>query len=125
MDMPVGKNRRHPTRIISNLMKSSFTIRHKFGAVQTVSDGIKFSSKKEAAYYDRLKLRKQSGEVIQFLRQVPFHLPGSVRYVVDFQEFHADGTVHFVDVKGMETTEFKAKRRMVEELYAPIKIETV
>lgn len=100
-------------------------IRHKFGAVRTETDGIKFSSKKEARYYDKLKLRKAAGEIVQFLRQVPFHLPGGVRYVVDFQEFHADGTVHFVDVKGMATESFKAKRRMVEELYAPIKIETV
>lgn len=100
-------------------------IRHKYSAVATEVDGIKFSSKKEARYYAGLKLRRAAGEVVQFLRQVPFHLPGGVRYVCDFLEFHADGSVHFVDTKGMETAEFKAKRKMVEALYAPIVIEVV
>jgi hypothetical protein len=100
-------------------------VRHKYGAKPTTRDGIRFASKREAAYYDDLLLRVRSGGVITFLRQVPFHLPGGVRYVVDFLEFHRDGTVHFVDVKGMETASFKAKKRMVEDLYAPIKIEVV
>lgn len=99
-------------------------VRHKFHAVVTECDNIKFSSKKEARYYQTLKLRQQAGEVVFFLRQVPIHLPGGVKLVVDFQEFHADGTVRFVDTKGVETESFKAKRRMVEALY-PFKIETV
>ena len=98
-------------------------MRHKYRAVKTTRDGIKFDSKKEAAYYEKLKLRVQSGEVVTFLRQTPFHLPAGVRYVCDFQEFHADGSVHFVDVKGFETPEFKAKKKMVEQIYAPITIE--
>lgn len=100
-------------------------LRHKYKAVRTERDGIKFDSKKEAAYYEKLKLRQQAGEVVLFLRQVPFYLPGGVRYVCDFQEFHADGSVHFVDVKGMQTAAFKAKRKMVEEIYQPVKIEIV
>lgn len=98
-------------------------IRHKFNAKPTEYDGIRFDSKKEAAYYRNLTLRQKGGEIVFFLRQVPFHLPGGVRYVVDFQEFHADGTVHFVDCKGMETESFKAKKRMVEALF-PVTIET-
>ena len=100
-------------------------IGHKFGAVPTTQDGIRFDSKAEARYYGALKLRKRAGEVLFFLRQVPFHLPGNVRYVVDFQEFHADGSVHFVDVKGMVTKEFQTKKTMMEALYAPVKIEVV
>lgn len=99
-------------------------VKHKFRAVRTESDGIKFDSKKEARYYAELKMRQQNGEVVFFLRQVPLHLPGGVRYVVDFQEFHADGTVHFVDVKGVETKLYITKRKLVEATY-PIKIETV
>ena len=100
-------------------------IGHKYAAVATEVDGMRFDSKKEARYYATLKLRRAADEVVLFLRQVPFHLPGGVRYVCDFLEFHADGTVHFVDTKGVETADFKAKRRMVETLYAPIRIEVV
>lgn len=98
--------------------------RHKFKAKQTINDGIRFHSKLESNYYSTLKLRQRGGDVLFFLRQVPFYLPGGVKYVCDFQEFHTDGTVHFVDVKGMETPEFKAKKKMVEALY-PIEIEII
>ena len=98
--------------------------RHKFNAKQTLVDGIKFPSKKEAAYYQELKLRKKAGIVVFFLRQVPFHLPGGVTYRVDFQEFHSDGTVHFIDVKGRRTTEYITKKKLVEALY-PVTIEEV
>lgn len=99
-------------------------IRHKYKAKPTEVDGIRFPSKKEARYYVELKLRVASGEVLFFLRQTPLHLPGNTKYVVDFQEFHADGTVHFVDVKGMETATFKLKKKQVEAIY-PIEIEVV
>ena len=54
--------------------------------------------------------------------QVPFHLPGNVKYVVDFQVFMTDGTVKFIDVKGHRTPQYIAKKKMVEALY-PVEIE--
>ena len=98
------------------------THRHKFSAKPTELDGIKFQSKKEARYYQGLKLLQKSGELIFFLRQVPFDLPGNVKYRVDFQEFWACGEIHFVDVKGMRTKDYIMKKKMVEALY-PIVIE--
>jgi len=97
---------------------------HKYGAKATVVDGIRFDSMKEANYYSGLKLRMSMGEVLFFLRQVPLHLTGNVRFVIDFQEFHVDGSVHFVDVKGMQTEVFKMKKKQAEALY-PIEIEIV
>ncbi len=99
-------------------------LRHKFGAVRTVKDGISFPSKAEARFYDELVMRQRGGDVLFFLRQVPFHLPGGVRYVVDFQVFHSDGRVRFIDVKGLETPEFITKKKLVEALY-PVEIEVV
>lgn len=96
--------------------------RHKFHAKPTQIDGIKFASKKEAKYYSELLLRQKAKEIIFFLRQVPFYLPGGVKYVCDFQEFWSDGTVHFVDVKGFKTPTYIAKKKMVEAIY-PIIIE--
>lgn len=96
--------------------------RHKFNAKRTDIDGISFSSKKEAVFYSSLKLRQSAGDILFFLRQVPFHLPGGVRYVVDFVTFNADGSVHFIDVKGFKTSEYLMKKKMVEATY-PIEIE--
>jgi len=98
--------------------------RHKFNAVQTKRDGINFSSKLEARYYDYLQLLVKAGEVVFFLRQVPFHLPGNITYRVDFQEFHKDGTVRFIDTKGVITDSFRDKKKQVEALY-PVEIEIV
>uniref|UniRef100_A0A6H1ZLG8 DUF1064 domain-containing protein n=1 Tax=viral metagenome TaxID=1070528 RepID=A0A6H1ZLG8_9ZZZZ len=96
--------------------------RHKFNAVRTELDGIKFDSKKEAQYYIELKMKVRAGIVLFYLRQVPLHLPGNAKYVVDFLEFHTDGTVHFTDVKGMLTKDFILKKKIVEALY-PVEIE--
>ena len=96
-------------------------IKHKFNAVQTILDGIKFPSKKEAARYSQLKRLQQAGEVVFFLRQVPFHLPGNVTYRLDYMVFWADETITFEDSKGMRTAIYILKLKMVEALY-PIKI---
>jgi hypothetical protein len=96
----------------------------KFKNIRCSADGIGFASIAERDYYLTLKLRVRAGEVRYFLRQVPVHLPGEVRYVVDFLEFHADGTEHYIDVKGVETKDFKTKKRVAEATY-PIVIETV
>lgn len=105
-------------------MKRQKRVRHKFGAVSCERDQKKFPSKLERRYYDQLKIRQASGEVLFFLRQIPFDLPGGVKYVCDFAVFLADGEVAFVDTKGRDTTLSAAKRKMVEDLY-PLKIEIV
>ena len=56
--------------------------------------------------------------------QVPFHLPGGVKYILDFLIFWANGEVTFVDVKGMKTAIYILKKKQVEDLYK-IKIEEV
>lgn len=93
----------------------------KYHNIITECDNIKFQSKKEAAYYRELCCRVHAGEALYFLRQVPFHLKGGVKYVVDFVEFWADGTVHYVDVKGHKTAMYKVKKKLVEASF-PVKI---
>jgi Protein of unknown function (DUF1064) len=95
--------------------------RHKFNAIPTTIDGIRFGSKREAHYYATLKLAKSSGELLFFLRQIPFALPGNVTYRCDFAEFWKNGEVRFIDVKGMKTPMYILKKKQVEALY-PVKI---
>ena len=95
-------------------------MRHKFHAIQVEYDGIRFDSKKEGRFYNELKMRLK-GDVLFFLRQVPFDLPGGVKYRVDFEVFYKDGTVEFIDVKGHRTKDYIMKKKMVESIY-PVKI---
>ena len=96
-------------------------IKHKFRNIITERDGIKFRSKKEANYYDQLKLEQKSGWVLFFIRQPKFDLPGGVTYSADFLVFYSDGSAEFVDVKGKRTKDYIRNKKMVECLY-PIKI---
>ena len=93
----------------------------KYHAVMEECDGIKFQSKKEAKYYRELLCRVHAGEVRYFLRQVPFHLKGGVKYLVDFMEVMADGNIRYIDVKGYKTKIYELKRKLVEAAY-PVKI---
>ena len=97
---------------------------NKHCAVLTECDGIKFSSKKEARYYQELRARQHIGKVKFFLMQVPFRLPGAAKHLLDFVEFWTDGSVHFVEVKGRDLPMGKLKRHQVEEIYG-IKIVVV
>lgn len=98
--------------------------RRKYGNQPTTVDGIRFDSKREARYYQQLKLEQQCGLVSYFLRQAPLHLPGGTRLVIDFVVFMADGRVRYVDAKGRETQAFRIKRREIQHHY-PIVVECV
>lgn len=100
-------------------------MRHKYNAKSRVVDEIYFSSTAESKRYKQLQLLQANGEVLFFLRQTPFHLPGKVKYVCDFTVFWHDGNVTFEDVKGKKTDLYKVKKKMVEELYSPIKIDEI
>lgn len=99
-------------------------LKHKFRAIPTELDGIKFASRKEARRYRELRLLEKSGELSFFLRQVPFHLPGNVKYVCDFLCFWKDENVTIEDVKGIKTPMYILKKKQVEAIY-PIEITEI
>jgi hypothetical protein len=96
----------------------------KFGARSTVIDGIRFPSQREARRYTALQLLRASGEVLWFVRQPSFDLPGGTRYRADFLVVWRDGRVTVEDVKGFRTPAYVRSRKQVEALY-PITIEEV
>lgn len=96
--------------------------KHKYGAVSVLRRGIKYPSKLEAKCAAWLDLLIKSGEVIFYLRQPMFDLPGGTKYTADFQVFWKNGEVEFIDCKGFETKEFIRSKKQVEGLY-PVTIE--
>ena len=123
MRVRVAKERKEGTSASEAELKSTLIqmpskpTTHKFGAVATISDNIKFSSKLEARRYEELKALQASGVILGFLRQVPFHLGSETVYRLDFQVFWADGRVSFEDVKGRETESFRAKMCLIADIY--------
>lgn len=99
--------------------------RHKFNAKRTAVGERSYASKAEARYAQRLHTRKAAGEVIGWLEQVPMHLPGGVRYVLDFLVFESDGTVRAVEVKGFETEAWKIKSKLAAAAYPWMPVEVV
>ena len=97
---------------------------NKYYAKKSVYGGIVFDSKKEADYCARLDLLKKAGKILYYLRQVPFDLPGGVKYKIDFLEVWNDGRLRYVDVKGLRTAMYRLKKKQVEALY-PVVIEEV
>jgi len=113
-----------PIEVLENSKERMSKIKHKFGAIRCERNGFKFPSKLERSYYDKLKSLEKRGSVLFFLMQTAFHLPGNIKYLVDFTIFWCDGQVTFVDTKGIDTPISKLKRKQVETIY-PIKIDVV
>ena len=84
-------------------------------------DGIIFDSKKEMNYYLKLKI---DPDIKFFLRQVPFDIPGGYKHRVDFMAVMKDGSIRWIEVKGMDLPQGKMKRKQVESIYN-ITIEVV
>lgn len=101
--------------------------RAKYRNQPTYVDGIRFDSKAEAKHYKRNEAMIARGEMLRHHLQVKLYMPAQVpytegekpeipreMYIVDFVEFYPDGSVKYVDVKGVETKDFKRKKRIIE-----------
>ena len=96
----------------------------KYNAKRMEYNGQTYDSKKEARFAETLDIAQRGGAVLYYLRQIPFRLPGGIRYLVDFLVVYTDGHIEFVDVKGMKTPMYRLKKKQTEALY-PIKIKEV
>lgn len=83
----------------------------------TVVEGLRFDSKLEARLYQALQLRQRAGEVLWFIRQVPFGLEGGIKYRADFLAILAAGGVELWDAKGHDTPLSALKRKQVRARY--------
>lgn len=74
--------------------------RSKYGNRRVEIDGMKFDSQKEADFYfGKLLPEWKSGAYKLLARQVPFDLPGGIRYIADFVTVSVGGQVCVMDAK--------------------------
>ena len=112
------------TTALSEAIKKFKTKKSKYNNIRTEYKGVSYASKSEASRAQALDRLKEAGQVKYWLRQVPFFLPGNIKYISDFMIVWNDGQITYEDVKGMQTQVFKNKKKQVEALY-PVKIEVV
>lgn len=96
----------------------------KYGAKKVIIDDIQFDSKAEGEYYKILRQQLLNNEIKdfslqpEFELQPPFEMDGkkirAIKYIADFKVIQHDGTEQIIDIKGMETTDFKLKKKMFE-----------
>lgn len=91
--------------------------RNKFGNVATVIDGHRFASKLEGTRYLQLKMLRSGGVITKFRMQVPYVIEVNghriCEYRADFVIDWPDGTTTVEDTKGVETPEFKLKKKLM------------
>ena len=98
-------------------------------------DGITFDSKDESKYYESLKIRKSKGEINNFELQPKFILVEgfkkegktyrAITYTPDFTIYHNDGSVEYVDVKGMTTQQGELRIKLFNWKYRDKKLSIV
>jgi hypothetical protein len=95
---------------------------HKYGAVATVVDGIRFPSKREANRWTELRLLELAGEIHSLERQPRLSLDVNGtqigQYVADFK-YRDSATARWVyeDAKGVLTRDCKWKLKHVRAQY--------
>lgn len=104
-------------------------------AIKKEVDGITFASTMESDYYVYLKAEKAAGRVVRFELQPEFPLQESfkkygktirgIKYIADFKVWYPDGTIKIIDTKGIETADFKLKRKMFDFKYPDIFLQLI
>jgi len=93
--------------------------RSKYGNRRVEIDGMKFDSQKEANYYFGELLPLWKAGVLKLLaRQVPFDLPGGIRYVADFVTVNIDGNTRVIDAKSEITRKNRVYINKKKQMWA-------
>jgi len=106
---------------------------NKYGAKKTVAkDGLKRDSNFEATIADELLLRKEAGDILDYDTQYKVEMWAydqngkkamKVNHKVDFRIHHKDGSFELYEAKGLETADYKMRRRWLETFWLPFNLD--
>lgn len=120
-------------QLINHSIDSKLLKQNKYKNKHVEYHGIKFDSKKEGAYYLKLKTMEELGIIKDLKLQVKFELQPSfkfngktiraINYIADFTYYDENNKYHIVDTKGVKTEVYKIKKKMMQ--YKGYEIEEV
>ena len=99
---------------------------NKYGAKRTEFNGKKYDSKFEASVAQDLELRKKAKDIKDYETQYKVEiwcyrengLPAfKVSHKVDFRVHHFDNSFELLEAKGVETPDYKWRRKFLEEIW--------
>jgi len=102
---------------------------NKYGAKRTEFNGKIYDSKFEASVATELETRKRAKEIKDYDTQYrvecwAYCADGTrafvVKHKVDFRLHHNDGSFELLEAKGVETSDYKWRRKCLEELWLPL-----
>jgi ribosomal protein L37E len=103
---------------------------NKYNAKRTkAKDGLVRDSKFEAKQADILLLRKQTRDIKDYDTQFKVEMwvyredgikAFKVSHKVDFRIHHNDGSYELLEAKGVETSDYRFRRRLLEALWLPL-----
>ena len=109
-----------------------YTKQNKYHNKKCIYKGMKFDSKKELMYYQKLELLQKYNKISELQRQVEFVLIETFKledktyrktsYIADFTYKTPDGKYHIVDTKGVKTDVYQLKKKLMAWKYG-IEIE--
>lgn len=115
MPMPDTMSVDEYNELVAGKRRSKYNNRH------TVIDGIRFDSAKEARRYSELRLMEQAGEITDLQLQPRFLIEVNgvkvCTYVADFQYTDANGELVVEDVKGVRTSVYTVKAKLMRAVY--------
>lgn len=104
----------------------------KYNSRKVTIDGIRFDSKEEARYYELLKHKRASGEILNYELQPKYELQPAFKrdgktvraicYIGDFMIYHNDGSEEVIEIKGYPTETALLKRKLLMYRYPDLKL---
>lgn len=101
---------------------------NKYNARKTIYDGVRYDSQLEANQAAELDLRKRAGDILDWDRQYKIETwcytadgrkAFKVTHKVDFRVTHKDGSFELLETKGVETTDYRWRRKFLEHVWLP------
>jgi DNA-directed RNA polymerase subunit RPC12/RpoP len=99
---------------------------NKYGAKRTEFNGKIYDSKFEASVAEDLETQKLAKEIVDYdtqfrIEATAYRADGTpaftVRHKVDFRVHHHDGSFELLEAKGVETTDYRWRRKFLEEIW--------
>ncbi len=105
---------------------------NKFNAKKTEFNGYRYDSKFEASVAAELELRKKAKDILDYDKQFKVEMWAydqngkqamKKSHKVDFRIHHKDGSFELLEAKGVETSDYKDRRRWLETFWLPFNLD--